>query len=155
MLASHARSVIQHFGISALMSAAVVLAAVLGGGVIFIARRIFFRRKALKLLSYPPALMRGKTVIVTGANCGIGKATAAELLKLQARVIMACRDRQRAEEAAQDIKKQAGPNQGEVVIKHLDLASLQSVHSFCEEVIRVCLHLSPSLSVPETVFHEH
>ncbi|XP_016337983.1 retinol dehydrogenase 14-like [Sinocyclocheilus anshuiensis] len=118
------------------MSAAVILAAVLGGGVFFIARRIFFRRKALKLLSYPAGLMRGKTVIVTGANSGIGKATAAELLKLQARVVMACRDRQSAEEAAQDIKNQAGPNQGEVVIKHLDLASLQSVRSFCEEVIR-------------------
>lgn len=152
VLASH--TVIQHFGIPVLMSAAVVLAAVLGGGVLFIARRIFCRRKALKLLSYPAGLMRGKTVIVTGANCGIGKATAAELLKLQARVIMACRDRQRAEEAARDIKNQAGPNQGEIVIKHLDLASLQSVHSFCEEVIRVCLHISPSLSVPETVLHE-
>lgn len=137
------------------MSAAVVLAAVLGGGVLFIARRIFFRRKALKLLTYPSALMRGKTVIVTGANCGIGKATAAELLKLQARVIMACRDRQKAEEAAQDIKNRAGPNQGEIVIKHLDLASLHSVRNFCEEVIRVCLHFSPSLSVSETVLHLH
>lgn len=143
------------YSCTAQMSAAVVLAAVLGGGVIFIARRIFFRRKALKLLTYPSALMHGKTVIVTGANCGIGKATAAELLKLQARVIMACRDRQRAEEAAQDIKKQAGPNHGEIVIKHLDLASLHSVRSFCEEVIRVCLHFLPSLSVPETVLHLH
>lgn len=135
------------------MSAAVILAAVLGGGVFCIARRIFCRRKALKLLRYPAGLMRGKTVIVTGANCGIGKATAAELLKLQARVIMACRDRQRAEEAAQDIKNQAGANQGEVVIKHLDLASLQSVRSFCEEVIRVCLQLSLSLLVIETGLH--
>lgn len=135
------------------MSAAVILTAVLGGGVLFIVRRIFFRRKALKLLSYPTGLMRGKTVIVTGANSGIGRATAAELLKLQARVIMACRDRQRAEEAAQDIKNQAGPNQGEVVIKHLDLASLQSVRSFCEEVIRVCLQLSLSPLVIENRLH--
>lgn len=135
------------------MSAAVILAAVLGGGVLFIARRVFFRRKALKLMSYPAGLMRGKTVIVTGANSGIGRATAAELLKLQARVIMACRDRQRAEEAAQDIKNQAGPSQGEVVIKNLDLASLQSVRSFCEEVIRVCLQLSLSLLDIETGLH--
>ncbi len=139
--------------IPALMSAAVILTAVLGGGVLFIARRIFFRRKALKLLSYPAGLMRGKTVIVTGANSGIGRATAAELLKLQARVIMACRDRQKAEEAAQDIKNQAGPNQGEVVIKHLDLASFQSVRSFCEEVIRVCLQLSLSPLVVENKLH--
>lgn len=78
--------------------------------------------------------MRGKTVIVTGANSGIGKALAGELLKLRARVIMACRDLRSAEDAAQDIKKQAGPENGEVVIKHLDLASLRSVRNFCEEV---------------------
>ncbi|KAK5879865.1 hypothetical protein CesoFtcFv8_022944 [Champsocephalus esox] len=78
--------------------------------------------------------MQGKTVIVTGANCGIGKALAGELLKLRARVIIACRDLRGAEEAAKDIRKQAGPEQGEVVIKHLDLASLTSVRRFCEEI---------------------
>lgn len=78
--------------------------------------------------------MRGKTVIITGANSGIGKALAGELLKLQARVIMACRDQRSAEEAAQEIKGQAGPEQGEVVIKHLDLASLGSVRKFCDEI---------------------
>ncbi|XP_030628208.1 retinol dehydrogenase 14a [Chanos chanos] len=81
-------------------------------------------------------MMRGKTIIVTGANSGIGKATTVELLKQQGRVIMACRDRQRAEEAAQDIRLKAGPDQGELVIKLLDLASLKSVHSFCEEIIK-------------------
>ncbi|XP_030626985.1 retinol dehydrogenase 14b [Chanos chanos] len=118
------------------MSAAVILAAVLGGGVLLIARRIFSRRKTVKLLHYPIGMMRGKTIIVTGANSGIGKATAAELLKLQARVIMACRDQQRAREAAVEIEKKAGPDHGELVIKQLDLASLKSVHSFCEEIIR-------------------
>lgn len=119
------------------MAAAIIITAVLGGGVLLFARRIFSKRKTVKLLSYPAAMMRGKTIIVTGANCGIGKATVAELVKLQARVIMACRDLPRAEEAAAEIKKAAGPDQGQVVIKHLDLASLKSVHSFCEEVIKV------------------
>ncbi|XP_041951039.1 retinol dehydrogenase 14b [Alosa sapidissima] len=118
------------------MSAAIILTAVLGGGVLLIARRIFSKRKSVKLLCFPTGMMRGKTIIVTGANCGIGKATATELLKLQARVIMACRDLGKAEEAAVEIKKTAGPDQGEVVIKHLDLASLKSVHSFCEEIIK-------------------
>ncbi|KAG5856011.1 retinol dehydrogenase 14-like [Anguilla anguilla] len=118
------------------MSAAIILAAVLGGGVLIIARRIFSRGSAAKMLHYPPEMMRGKTIIITGANSGIGKATALELVKLQARVIMACRDRQRAEEAAQEIQLEAGPGQGDVVIKQLDLASLKSVHSFCEEVIK-------------------
>ncbi|KAF3703010.1 Retinol dehydrogenase 14 [Channa argus] len=116
------------------MSAAVLIAAVVGGAVFFIIRRLFPQQKAAMLLRYPADTMKGKTVIVTGANSGIGKALAGELLKLRARVIMACRDQQRAEEAAQDIRTQAGPEQGEVVIKHLDLASLTSVRQFCEEI---------------------
>ncbi|XP_029984735.1 retinol dehydrogenase 14b [Sphaeramia orbicularis] len=117
------------------MSTAVLVAAVVGGGVLFLMRRLFpQQKKVVKLLQYSADTMRGKTVIVTGANSGIGKALAGELLKLQARVIMACRDQGSAEQAAQDIKKQAGPEQGEVVIKHLDLASLRSVRKFCEEI---------------------
>lgn len=119
------------------MSAAVLIAAVVGGGVLFLMRRLFPRQKAEILLRYPADTMRGKTVIVTGANSGIGKALAGELLKLRARVIMACRDQRSAEEAAQYIKKQAGPEQGDVVIKHLDLASLRSVRRFCEEIKKV------------------
>lgn len=119
------------------MSAPLLIAAVVGGGVLLLMRRLFPRQKAVKLLRYSGETMRGKTVIVTGANSGIGKALAGELLKLRARVIMACRDLRSAEEAAQDIKKQAGPENGEVVIKHLDLASLRSVRNFCEEVTQV------------------
>ncbi|XP_018517179.1 retinol dehydrogenase 14b [Lates calcarifer] len=116
------------------MYTAVLVAAVVGGGVLFLVRRLFPVQKAVKLLQYPADAMRGKTVIVTGANSGIGKALAGELLKLQARVIMACRDQRSAEEAAQEIRREAGPEQGEVVIKHLDLASLGSVRRFCEEI---------------------
>lgn len=119
------------------MFTAVVFAAVFGGGVLLILRRLFPPQKTVQFLRYPPGAMRGKTVIITGANSGIGKALAGELLKLQARVIMACRDQRSAEEAAQEIKGQAGPEQGEVVIKHLDLASLGSVRKFCDEIRQV------------------
>ncbi|XP_029903083.1 retinol dehydrogenase 14b [Myripristis murdjan] len=117
------------------MSTAVLIAAVVGGGVLLIMRRLFPRQKAAQLLRYPADMMRGKTVIVTGANSGIGKAVAEELLKLQARVIMACRDQRSAEEAAQEMKKQTGQGQGAVVVKHLDLASLRSVRKFCAEIV--------------------
>lgn len=80
--------------------------------------------------------MRGKTIIITGANSGIGRATAVELLKRQGRVIMACRDIKRAEDAAQEIQKETGPDTGELLIKHLDLASLTSVRTFCEGIIK-------------------
>uniref|UniRef100_A0A4W4F5V5 Dehydrogenase/reductase (SDR family) member 13a, tandem duplicate 1 n=1 Tax=Electrophorus electricus TaxID=8005 RepID=A0A4W4F5V5_ELEEL len=51
-----------------------------------------------------------------------------------ARIILACRDKQRAESAANDIKKQSGNN--EIVYMHLDLASLQSVRSFAENFLK-------------------
>ena len=40
--------------------------------------------------------MRGKVVVITGANTGIGYATAKGLAVLGAHVIMACRSEQRA-----------------------------------------------------------
>ena len=41
----------------------------------------------------------GKNVIITGANSGIGYETALDMLQRGARVIMACRNVQAAEEA--------------------------------------------------------
>ncbi|KAM4540225.1 retinol dehydrogenase 14a [Fundulus diaphanus] len=81
-------------------------------------------------------MMRGKTVIVTGANSGIGKATVAAIVKLQGRVIMACRDQASAEEAALDTLQETGADSRLVVVKQLDLASLESVRSFCEDIIK-------------------
>nr|XP_061806278.1 retinol dehydrogenase 14-like [Nerophis lumbriciformis] len=116
------------------MATAIIVAAVVGGGVLLVMRRLFPRQNAVKLLQYPAGLMRGKTVIVTGANSGIGKALAGELLKLQARVIMACRDQKSAAEAARDIQGHSRTESGEVVVKQLDLASLTSVRKFCQEI---------------------
>ncbi|CAH2246028.1 retinol dehydrogenase 14 [Pelobates cultripes] len=117
---------------SALMVAAAVA---LGGGLVLVARRLMSSSGARAAGS---GLMRGKTVIITGANSGIGRATAAELVREQARVILACRDRGRAEEAARELRLE-GP--GEVVIKELDLSSLRSVRRFCQEVVQEEPHL--------------
>lgn len=84
-------------------------------------------------------MMSGKTVIVTGANSGIGKATAAGIVQLRGRVIMACRDLARAEEAARDIQLQTGADGSLVAVRYLDLASLTSVRAFCEGIIKVNL----------------
>ncbi|XP_035024862.2 retinol dehydrogenase 14 [Hippoglossus stenolepis] len=81
-------------------------------------------------------MMSGKTVLVTGANSGIGKATAAAIVKLRGRVIMACRDLSSAEEAAREIREQTGADRAQLVLKQLDLASLTSVHAFCQDVMK-------------------
>ncbi|CAO2605053.1 Retinol dehydrogenase 14 [Lemmus lemmus] len=78
--------------------------------------------------------MHGKTVLITGANSGLGRATAAELLRLGARVIMGCRDLGRAEEAAGGQEPDA--TKGQLVVKELDLASLRSVRAFCQELLQ-------------------
>ncbi|XP_003459273.1 dehydrogenase/reductase SDR family member 13 [Oreochromis niloticus] len=78
--------------------------------------------------------LKGKTAIVTGSNTGIGKSTALELAKRGARVILACRNKERGEAAAYDIRRESGNNQ--VVFMHLDLASLKSVQSFAETFLK-------------------
>ncbi|OXA53858.1 retinol dehydrogenase 12-like [Folsomia candida] len=77
--------------------------------------------------------IKGKTVIVTGASDGIGKATAEEFANRGARVILACRNLQKAEKVVQDIRSRT--RNGELIIMHLDLSSLSSVRKFATEFI--------------------
>ena len=63
---------------------------------------------------------------------GIGFATALELAKRNARVILACRNKERAE-AARDTIVQATGNKN-VVVRELDLSRLTSVREFAERV---------------------
>ncbi|XP_067289060.1 dehydrogenase/reductase SDR family member 13 [Pseudorasbora parva] len=80
------------------------------------------------------AKLHGKTVVVTGANTGIGRATALDLARRGARVILACRDESRAQAAVTHIQRETGNK--EVVYMHLDLASLKSVRSFAENFLK-------------------
>ncbi|XP_078590982.1 retinol dehydrogenase 13-like [Branchiostoma floridae x Branchiostoma japonicum] len=78
------------------------------------------------------ARMDGKTVIITGANTGIGKVTARDMAERGARVILACRSLEKAEEAAKEIRSQTGNKN--VVVHKLDLASLTSVRQFAKVI---------------------
>ena len=49
-----------------------------------------------------------RIVMVTGANSGLGKATAISLAKQNARVVMVCRDPHRGKLAKEEIVKESG-----------------------------------------------
>lgn len=72
----------------------------------------------------------GKTAVITGANSGIGYEIALELYKSGAHVILACRDRNKAQQAVVQILSSS--EKGTVRAAHLDLADLDSVKSFSE-----------------------
>ncbi|MED6247061.1 hypothetical protein ATANTOWER_029039 [Ataeniobius toweri] len=78
--------------------------------------------------------LHGKTVVITGASSGIGKETAMDLARRGARLILACRDRERAEAAVQEIIQETGNQQ--VLFMQLDLASLLSVRTFAENLLQ-------------------
>jgi NAD(P)-dependent dehydrogenase (short-subunit alcohol dehydrogenase family) len=72
--------------------------------------------------------LTGKTIIVTGANSGIGLEAAKILANQGAHVIMAVRNEQKGEEAVASIKS---VNKNAVIeVMKLDLADLSSVRSF-------------------------
>ncbi|XP_017040210.1 retinol dehydrogenase 14 isoform X1 [Drosophila ficusphila] len=78
--------------------------------------------------------MEGKTVIITGANSGIGKETAKDLAGRGARVIMACRNLETANAVKDEIVKET--NNNKILVKKLDLGSQKSVREFAADIVK-------------------
>jgi len=72
-----------------------------------------------------------KTVIITGANSGIGKEATKMFAKEGYKVIMACRNMDKGKKAKQEIIEKTMNN--EVYLKEVDLASFDSIRSFCND----------------------
>lgn len=66
-------------------------------------------------------------------HAGVGKETALELARRGARVVIGCRNLQKARLVAQEIFDRT---QQRVIVKHLDMNSLKSVRHFCDDVIK-------------------
>ncbi|CAI4225321.1 unnamed protein product [Auanema sp. JU1783] len=76
--------------------------------------------------------LTGKTYIVTGATSGIGQAAAEELAKRNARVIMACRNREKCVQVRRDIVLNTRNKQ--VYCRQCDLEDFDSIRSFVQKV---------------------
>ena len=77
--------------------------------------------------------MKGKVVVVTGSNVGIGLETAVGVAALEATTVLACRNRAKAEAAAKEVTQRTWNDDVHVV--DLDLADLVSVRAAADDVL--------------------
>lgn len=76
----------------------------------------------------PIPSMDGRTVVITGANSGIGLETAAALAGAGARIVMGCRNPTTAAAAVDEVQRRSGNEAVET--RSLDLADLDHVRRF-------------------------
>lgn len=79
-------------------------------------------------------VLHEKVVLVTGGNDGIGLATARDLAKRGAHVIIASRNMEKSAKAVKDIINATGNEK--IECKHLDLTSFKSIRAFAREFNR-------------------
>nr|XP_039262312.1 retinol dehydrogenase 11-like [Styela clava] len=78
--------------------------------------------------------MDGKTVIITGGSDGLGKATAFNLARRGARIIITCRDWQKGLAVKQEIEMKT--DNSEIILKKLDLSDYTSVQKFVDQIVK-------------------
>jgi NAD(P)-dependent dehydrogenase (short-subunit alcohol dehydrogenase family) len=85
----------------------------------------------------------GRSVIVTGANSGLGEVTARELARVGAQVVLAVRNTGKGEAAARNMT-------GDVEVRRLDLQDLASVRQFADGVdtVDVLINNAGVMAVP-------
>lgn len=77
--------------------------------------------------------MKDKTILITGANDGIGRATAERLAGRGAHLVLACRDEVKAQLTAQAITEKTGNHNIDTL--PLDLASFSSIRAAADEFL--------------------
>ena len=90
----------------------------------------------------------GRTFVVTGANAGIGLATTAALTGSGARVIMACRNPDKAEAARATLP---AASRDLARVRRLDLADLDSVAGFVAERVDVLINNAGLMNIPHAL----
>ncbi len=79
-----------------------------------------------------PGALNGRTALVTGANRGIGKAIAARLARLGATVLLTVRDREKGEQAREEII--AADPKADVRVEVCDVSNLAAVRAFAADL---------------------
>ncbi len=72
--------------------------------------------------------MNKRIALITGANSGMGKATAIALAGKGMHVVILCRSRERGEEALREVKEKS---MGSVSLMICDLGSMKEIQQFC------------------------
>ncbi|MBK5231524.1 MAG: SDR family NAD(P)-dependent oxidoreductase [Thermoleophilia bacterium] len=89
-------------------------------------------RARKRMFSWQPVWLEGRTVMVTGANSGLGKAAALDLARCGAEVHMVCRNREKGESARDEIANLSG---AEPTLHICDLSDLESIRTFAREFL--------------------
>ncbi|MCK4847574.1 MAG: SDR family oxidoreductase [Candidatus Heimdallarchaeota archaeon] len=76
-------------------------------------------------------LMKDRICMITGANSGIGKITALELAKMDARIIMVCRNKNKGIQAQREILEKTGNPDIDLMVA--DLSSQASIRNFADK----------------------
>ncbi len=85
--------------------------------------------------------LRGRVCLVTGANAGLGRATALGLARRGAEVRLLCRDAARGEEARAAIAREAAPAGGAAFLDVVDLANVDAIRSYVERLPAERVHV--------------
>jgi len=88
----------------------------------------FFAKQELESRFSDEDRAEEKTVLITGANSGLGYGLAVEFAKRGARVIMA--GRSKIPEAGEQVKKESASEKVEIL--YLDLSKLETIHQFVQ-----------------------
>lgn len=116
--------------------------AVLGGTAIAGGKVLLLPNAALaaggndKVYSPPDGSLKGKTILITGANTGLGLESALRLRRAGANIIVTARSNAKVEQTVAKVKAESpGLGNGNVVGVELDLASLASVKGFPDRLV--------------------
>ncbi|KAI4246680.1 MAG: hypothetical protein LQ352_006327, partial [Teloschistes flavicans] len=104
----------------------------------------------------PTSSFQKRTVLVTGANCGLGFEAALKFVSLGATsVILACRSPTKGEDAKREIEARTGCARDVMSVLQLDMGRYESIRAFVQRLKSEAVHLDVALLNAGVVQPEH